>query len=203
MYTMPAPAATMASQVRSASRWPSTARATSAVNSGPTDMMMSTLATVVKVSASMKAVNITLQQTPEIQNALERASTPQWRSSIPCPGSSAICPAARSAARHQGRITSSDSVVKALRQNVTSKRAADSSWRETTPAIDHIRVTTIIMNTAWVCVRRLRARRAWSVRKKGRVPGDNGLCGAISLRGWRACGRAPSGGACAGGCSWA
>jgi len=54
-------------------------------------------------------------------------------------------------------MTSSDNAVKALRQNVTSKRAADSSWRDTTPAIDHIRATATIRNTAWVWVRRLRA----------------------------------------------
>ena len=56
-------------------------------------------------------------------------------------------------------MTSRDNAVNALRQKVTSKRAADSSWRDTTPAIDHMRVTAIIMNTAWVWLRRLRARK--------------------------------------------
>jgi len=59
-------------------------------------------------------------------------------------------------------MMSSDNAVNALRQNVTSKRAADSSWRETTPAMDHIRVTATIRNTAWVCVRRLSARNGMS-----------------------------------------
>ena len=54
-------------------------------------------------------------------------------------------------------MTSNDSAVKALRQNVTSNRAADSSWRDTTPAIDHMSVTASMRKTAWVCVRRLRA----------------------------------------------
>jgi hypothetical protein len=41
--------------------------------------MISTLATLVKVKASMKAVNITLQQAPDSQNARDSGSTPQWR----------------------------------------------------------------------------------------------------------------------------
>ncbi|EWS65665.1 hypothetical protein Y695_01069 [Hydrogenophaga sp. T4] len=156
---MPAPAATMAIQVRNGRRWPMAKRASSAVNKGPTDMMISTLATLVKVSASMKAVNITLQQTPETQKAREAGSTPQWRSRLPCPAGAPSTPEARSAARQTGKMTSKDSAVNALRQKVTSKRAADSSWRDTTPAIDHMRVTAIIMNTAWVWLRRLRARK--------------------------------------------
>ncbi len=163
----------MAAQVRGASVCPMVKRASNAVNSGPTAMMISTLATVVKVSASMKAVNITLQHTPLSQKAAEPASTPQWRRSGPCPDSSARRPAARSADRHKGRMSSSDSAVKALRQKVTSKRAADSSWRVTTPAMDHIRVTATIRKTACVCVRRLS-------RRKG-----------IRRLGWRACARAP------------
>ena len=47
-------------------------------------------------------------------------------------------------------MNSKDSAVNALRQKVTSKRAADSSWRDTTPAMDHMRVTAIIRKTAWV-----------------------------------------------------
>ena len=61
------PAITMAIQVRRGSLWPSKARANSAVTSGPSAMMTRTLATLVSVSAIMKAVNITDQQTPEIQ----------------------------------------------------------------------------------------------------------------------------------------
>ena len=80
-------------------------RASKAVNSGPAAMMTSTLATLVKVSASMKAVNITLQQTPETQNAREAGRTPQWRSRRPCPAGTrtryakrcAVCAPARPA----------------------------------------------------------------------------------------------------------
>ena len=46
-------------------------------------MVTSTLATVVSVSASMKAVNITLQQTPDTQKARDPARMPQWRCSAP------------------------------------------------------------------------------------------------------------------------
>jgi hypothetical protein len=53
---------------------------------------------------------------------------------------------------HSGRITSSDTMVKKLRQNVTSKLLACSSWRVTTPAMDHIRVTATISQTAPVRV---------------------------------------------------
>ena len=42
-------------------------RATKAVIKGPTAMVISTLATAVKVKANMNAVNITLQQKPESQ----------------------------------------------------------------------------------------------------------------------------------------
>jgi len=42
--------------------------------------------------------------------------------------------------------------VKKLRQKVTSKLRADSRWRVTTPAIDHISVIAIIRKTALECV---------------------------------------------------
>ena len=111
-------------------------RAISAVRKGPTDRVTSTLATLVSVSATMKAVNITLQQTPDIQSAgpplriLANTCRP-WKN---------------------GRITRSDSTVKKLRQNVISKLRACSRWRVTTPAIDHIRVTATMRKTALVCV---------------------------------------------------
>ncbi|MCY1379598.1 hypothetical protein D9M69_673350 [compost metagenome] len=73
------------------------------------------------------------------------------------------CPCLRSIRRQTGRITSNEIAVKALRQNVTSKRAADSSWRDTTPAIDHMSVTASMRKTAWVWVRRLRARKGMDV----------------------------------------
>jgi hypothetical protein len=189
-------------------------RANRAVNSGPTDMITSTLATLVKVSASMKAVNITLQHTPEIQKDLDSGIRPQWRLSQRRHGpvsvrSGGSRPWLRSMWRQTGRITSSDSAVKALRQNVTSKRAADSSWRETTPAMDHMRVTASMRKTAWVWVRRFRA-------LKGMVGVAQGTGhptprrfrpvverGTQLSRGWRACGPALSGGACADARTWA
>ena len=133
---MPAPAAAMASQVRSGKRWPIKNRAISAVKSGPTAMVTNTLPTLVSVSAIMNAVNITLQHTPESQNAVLRQGMAR-KTPLPC---------------QTGKITKSDSAVKKLRQNVTSKLLANSSWRVTTPAIDHIRVTAIITKTALRCV---------------------------------------------------
>ena len=63
---MPAPATAMASHVRGGWRWCRKTRAKTAVSSGLIDIVTSTLATRVIVSATMKAVNITLQQTPDI-----------------------------------------------------------------------------------------------------------------------------------------
>ena len=67
----------MASQVRSGRRCPMAKRASKAVIKGPSAMMTRTLATLVKVSASMKAVNITLQHTPDTQNARDSGNRPQ------------------------------------------------------------------------------------------------------------------------------
>jgi hypothetical protein len=133
---MPMPATTIASHVRPGIRSPITALATRAVRNGPNAIVTSTLATLVSVSATMKAVNITLQQTPEIHSA-----RPPWRTlentARPC---------------HSGRITSSDAKVKKLRQKVTSKLRACSRCRVTTPAVAHISVTPTISQTAlpWV-----------------------------------------------------
>ena len=54
--------------MRAGRRWPSAKRATRAVTSGAIAIVTSTLATVVIVIATMKAVNITDQQTPESQS---------------------------------------------------------------------------------------------------------------------------------------
>ena len=62
---MPMPATAMANQVRSAIWWPITTRDTPAVKNGPMARVTNTLATVVKLNASMKAVNITPQHTPD------------------------------------------------------------------------------------------------------------------------------------------
>jgi hypothetical protein len=147
---MPTPATTIAPQVRAGSLWPMKTREMRAVNRGPSAMVTSTLATVVSVSATMKAVNITLQHTPESQKY----------GLFQCMSRNTVRPC------HSGKITSSDTMVKKLRQKVTSKLLACSSWRVTTPAMDHIRVTATISHTACPCRSFMR-------------------------RGWRACARAP------------
>ena len=110
-------------------------RAIRAVSKGPIAMVTSTLATLVSVSATMKAVNITLQHRPESQKRGCRHGASGRRPPRPC---------------NNGRITSSDSAVKKLRQNVTSKLRACSRWRVTTPAVDHISVTATMSTTAWL-----------------------------------------------------
>ena len=64
---MPIPASTMAIQVRAANWWCKNTRVNKAVSKGPTAMVINTLATAVNVRATMKAVNMTLQHTPESQ----------------------------------------------------------------------------------------------------------------------------------------
>ena len=126
----------IAAQVRAGSRWCKKKRDSSAVNSGAVAITTSTFATVVIVIATMKAVNITLQHTPDNHRGqppwriLEKTTRP-WK---------------------KGRITSSDSTVKKLRQKVTSKLRACSRWRVTTPAMDHMSVAATIRKTARVCV---------------------------------------------------
>ena len=130
------PAITMAIQVRRGSLWPSKARANSAVTSGPSAMMTRTLATLVSVSAIMKAVNITDQQTPEIQTM--RGERRMLRQT--------------DGPRRNVRMTVIASALKKLRQKVTSKLCAESRWRVTTPAMLQSSVTRIISETAraWV-----------------------------------------------------
>lgn len=107
---------------------PDERRAASAVNSGPSDIVTSTLAVEVRVSATMKAVNITAQQTPEIQSErLPRRSSENT-----------------ARPRQSGKITSSASIVKRLRQKVISKLCACARCRVTTPAVPHMRVTATI-----------------------------------------------------------
>lgn len=68
-------------------------------------MVTSTRATPVMVSATMKAVNMTAQHQPDSQNAPCRQGM-RANTRGPC---------------QSGRISSSDTTVKKLRQNVTSK----------------------------------------------------------------------------------
>ena len=97
-------------------------------------MVTSTLATVVRVIATMKAVNMIDQQTPDTQttrgarNRLDQSAGPRKTVS----------------ARANPRA------LKVLRQKVTSKLRAASRWRVTTPAMLHSRVTKIIKKTARV-----------------------------------------------------
>lgn len=91
--------------------------------------VISTLATLVSVSATMNAVNITLQQIPEYHSEWNWAFKPQFRNIQPCQPETPELPGARAAKLRcqTGRITSSESAVKKLRQNVTSKLRACSS----------------------------------------------------------------------------
>jgi hypothetical protein len=89
------------------------------------------------------------QHTPEIQNEGELIKIPQWCSIMP-PTLSSQDAEPRSRQRHNGKMISNDSAVNALRQKVTSNRAADSNCRETTPAMDHSNVAKTISQTAWV-----------------------------------------------------
>ncbi len=134
---MPAPASAIAAQVRAASRCCSAKRAMSAVNSGASAIVTSTLATVVNDRASMKAVNITAQQMPDSHSA-----RPPLYSDRPSATGPRITPS----------NTISASALKALRQNVSSKPCALSSQRVTTPAMLHISVARTISATArpWV-----------------------------------------------------
>ena len=102
------------------------------MTSGPTANVTSTLATVVSVIATMKAVNITAQHSPEAHTG-QRAR----RSSLH-----------HCAPRIGDRPIDSAPIVNALRQNVTSKLSAPCRWRVTTPAMLHISVTRTIRRTA-------------------------------------------------------
>ena len=101
----------MASQVRSGSRCPRNSRENSAVTSGPSAIITNTLATLVIVMATMKAVYISAQQRPEIQTGQRACSNVRQ-----APGPRMTVSA----------ITSAKALNK-LRQNVTSKLRAPSS----------------------------------------------------------------------------
>ena len=78
---------------------------------GPMASVTSTLATLVRVKATMKAVNITLQHRPDHHRVLPART---MRENTPCP-----C--------MRGRSISKDSAVNKLRQKVISKLRACSS----------------------------------------------------------------------------
>ena len=83
IQAMPTPATAIATQVRGAIRWPMKMRAASAVRKGPSASVTSTLATVVMVSASMKAVNMMLQHTPgDPQEAAGMADAREHRAAL-------------------------------------------------------------------------------------------------------------------------
>ncbi len=129
---MPAPATAIATQVRGGCLWRRKIRAKTAVSSGLIDIVTSTLATRVIVSATMKAVNITLQHRPDIHTTRGDRN--------------------RSAHRLQPRIHVSArpraTRLNRLRKNVTSKLSAVCSDRLTTPAVLHIRVTRTMPKAA-------------------------------------------------------
>ena len=64
---MPKPARAIAHQVREGKGWPVVMRASKAVMRGPKAKVIRTLATAVRVKATMNAVNMMLQQNPESQ----------------------------------------------------------------------------------------------------------------------------------------
>jgi hypothetical protein len=105
------------------------------VISGPIAKVMRTLATVVRVIATMKAVNMMAQHIPEIQITLGECSSLRHR-----PGP-----------RIKVRATVSARALKALRQKVTSKLGAESRCRVTTPAMLQSRAAKIIRDTARKC----------------------------------------------------
>ena len=133
---MPAPASSTAPQVRGASRWPRVIRADKAVSSGAIDIVTNTLATVVSVSATMKAVYMTHQHSPDTHSA---------RPPVRSDSHSAAGP------RSHDSSTTSASALKPLRQKVTSKLRAASRCRVTTPAMLHISVASTISHTARRC----------------------------------------------------
>ena len=94
------------------------------------------LATLVRVSATMKLVYIVAQHRPE--NQITRLPARMSRHSA--------------APRRGTSSTSNVSALNRLRQKVTSKLRAASRWRVTTPAMLQNRVTTTIRATAreWV-----------------------------------------------------
>ena len=98
----------MANQVRRGKGLPSTKRLTRAVNTGPSADSTSTLATVVKLSAIMKAVNMVVQHRPDSHSTGSRQG---MRPKKPGP-------------RHQRSNSSMDSSASTLRQNVISKPCA-------------------------------------------------------------------------------
>ncbi len=105
---MPAPATAMAHQVWRLWRCDQISRDNKAVSKGPAARVTKTLAVGVSVSASMKAVNITLQQAPDTQVA--RSFQRIWRQYL--------------GPFHRVSKTNRLMRVKALRQKVTSKPLA-------------------------------------------------------------------------------
>ena len=126
----------------------------------PMAITTSTLATVVSVSATMKAVYITAQHRPE--NQITRSPARMSRNSA----------RPRSGSSRSSRVRA----LNRLRQKVTSKLRAASRWRVTTPAMLHSSVTSTISATA----------RPWFM--NGRSPtGDPRFVCSSSIR--RACTR--------------
>ena len=102
-------------QVRAGSRWPSAARATSAVSSGASAIVTSTLATVVSVMRHHEGGEHHAPAQARTATARARRGA---RGATGRPARAATTAAATSA-----------SALKALRQKVTSKLRAASSWR--------------------------------------------------------------------------
>ena len=151
IYTIPSTAAATASHVRLGKRCLSTMRPSTAVSKGPTASSTNTWATLVMSKASIKAVNMTDQHTPEIQKDLDCQVTPHHCSTAPCPLHRLELPSSQ---RTKGSKSTSDTPAKKLRQKVTSNPSALSSWRVTTPAVPHKNGASTMPHKAWLCVKR-------------------------------------------------
>ena len=110
IQAMPAPATAIATQVRRGKRCLRNSLANKAVSSGAIDIVISTVATVVNMIATMKFVYITVQNRPDAHNA-----QPPRRMSAHSLGP-----------RMASKAIVNASALNALRQNVTSKLRAAS-----------------------------------------------------------------------------
>ena len=134
IQAMPTPASPIDSQVAPGRRRLRKQREKIAAMSGPTDMATSTLATVVSIIATMKAVYIVAQHRPDNQS-VQLPCRKSFQNALP---------------RRQDRAMSKVSELARLRQKVTSKLCAASRCRVTTPAILQSTVDITISVTAWL-----------------------------------------------------
>ena len=131
----------------------------------------------------MKKVNMPHQHRPDTHKA-----RPPWRMRLNTPRPCA-----------SGKMISRHTMVKKLRQKVTSNFCACSRWRVTTPAMDHSRVTNTIIRTARLCVSFIASGAGFSLQRTR----PSRLTGPVFRTGWPSCARALPDGVCAGEWTWA